>query len=122
MNKNEAKQLGNENSCTAKDLMLVKDALYVLNGKWKIPILAVLLDGTKRFSKIRSKLDGISDHILSKELKELELNSLLEKRKVENNNAEIVVEYVPTEHTYTLLSVVTTLKDWAKLHRKVITS
>jgi len=105
-------------NCTSQDLMAVKDALQVLNGSWKLQILIVLFNGPKRFKEIAKDVEGISDKMLSKELKDLEDN-LLVKRTV-HETFPPKVEYAITEHTKSLSNLITELKTWGMLHRKVI--
>jgi DNA-binding HxlR family transcriptional regulator len=96
----------------------IKDALDVLNGSWKLPILVALYDGPKRFKEITKDVEGISDKMLSKELKELELNHLV-KRTVYDTFPP-TVEYSATEHTATLNDVLGALRKWGLVHRKKI--
>ena len=77
-----------------------------------------LSDGTKRFKQISKEVDGISDKMLSKELKELEINQLV-KRTVYDTFPP-TVEYSVTEHAWTLDKVVKELRDWGLVHRKKI--
>lgn len=107
-----------ESTCTGKDLQAVKDALYLLQGKWKLPILISILGGNHRFKEISRNVEYISDRMLSKELKELEIN-LLVTRKL-HNTFPPSVEYLPTPHTFTLASLVNALKDWGYIHRKKV--
>ena len=107
-----------ENSCSNKDLRAVRDALEVLSGKWKLQILIAILGGTKRFKEIAREIEGISDRMLSKELKELEAHELVE-RKV-HDSFPPVVEYSATLHTHSLDIVIFALKEWGHLHRKKI--
>ncbi|MEO7523918.1 MAG: helix-turn-helix domain-containing protein, partial [Ferruginibacter sp.] len=65
----------NQKECKRTSIRAVKDALEVLSGRWKLPILISLSDGTKRFKEITKDIDGISDKMLSQELKNLEMNS-----------------------------------------------
>ncbi len=112
-----------ENECTPvtcrESNRAIKDALDVLNGSWKLPILASLRDGTKRFKEISREVEGISDKMLSKELKNLEMNHLV-KRTV-HDTFPPTVEYSVTEHTDTLHDVIMALRDWGTIHRKKIT-
>jgi DNA-binding HxlR family transcriptional regulator len=64
------------NECE-KCIMAVKDALEVLHGRWKLPILVSLKFSNKRFKEISKDLNGITDKMLSKELKDLEMNQLI---------------------------------------------
>lgn len=97
----------------------VRDALEVLNGKWKLPILGALhLGDSKRFKEISRELNGITDKVLSKELKELEMNKLIE-RKVYDTFPP-TVEYSITAHGKSLDNVVIELSKWGAVHRKKI--
>lgn len=98
--------------------MAVRDALEVLNGRWKLQILIALLNGAKRFRQIAKEIEGISDRMLSKELKDLEGNKLI-VRKVYDAFPPIV-EYSATKHTETLHPVIYALREWGYFHRKKI--
>ncbi len=100
-----------------RNIMAVYDAMDVLNGKWKISIIAVLCYHHKRrFSDILRDVSGISNKMLSKELKEMEVNSLLKRTVI--NTQPITVEYELTEHGKKLKSVISSLSEWGKEHRK----
>ncbi len=105
--------------CDASTLRAIRDAMETLNGSWKLSILLALKGGTKRFRQIARAVDGISDKMLSKELKDLETN-LLVKRTVYDTFPP-TVEYEITEHADTLQEVMFALTKWGKLHRKKIT-
>lgn len=104
--------------CTSKDLLAVRDALDALSGKWKLQILISLLNGARRFKEIARDIEGISDRMLSKELKELEANQLVERKMYDAFPP--VVEYNTTAHTRSLHTVIYALKEWGYLHRKTI--
>src|ERR1700750_3038466 len=80
-------------------LVPVQDALYVLNGKWKLPVIIALREGNKRFSDIQKQVKGIAAKVLSHELKELELNGFVER--LVYNTTPVSVEYNITEYTDT---------------------
>ena len=101
-----------------KFILSVQDAMYALNGKWKLPILVVLKSGNKRFKEISSQLNGITDKVLSNELKELELNQLV-TRTIHDAFA-VRIEYAITEHGLSLEDVLVSLKSWGDKHRKKI--
>lgn len=103
--------------CTRR-ILPVRDALEVLHGRWKLPILIALTFGTKRFRQIAKEVGGITDKVLSKELKEMEANQLI-KRTVYDTFPP-TVEYVITEHGKTLNKVIEHLGEWGQLHRKKI--
>src|SRR4051812_1246807 len=99
-------------ACTPGDLMAVKDALDALSGSWKLPILIVLFNGARRFKEISKEINGISDKMLSKELKDLEENLLVKRTVYETFPPK--VEYDITDHTRTLKAVMTELMNWGK--------
>lgn len=99
-------------------LLPVQDALEVLNGKWKLPIIVALLFGSKRFREISGEVHGITDKMLSKELRHLQMNQLV-KRTVFDTFPP-TVEYSITEHGRSLQQVIEELKKWGLQHRKKI--
>jgi DNA-binding HxlR family transcriptional regulator len=101
-----------------KFIMAVNDALEVLHGRWKLPILVSLKFGNKRFKEISKEIGGITDKMLSKELKDLELNKLVTRTVYDTFPP--TVEYAITEHGQSLDAVILSLRDWGMVHRKRI--
>lgn len=54
-------------------------AMSLIGGKWKIVIVWKLLRGSLRFAELRRQLGGISEGVLSVQLKELEDDGLIER-------------------------------------------
>lgn len=96
----------------------VQDALYVLNGKWKLPVIIALSEGNKRFGEIQKNVVGIAPKVLSSELKTLELNGFVVRRVY--NEFPVLVEYELTDYSNSLESVITALKDWGLQHKEKI--
>jgi len=101
-----------------KALIPVRDALDILSGKWKLPIIIALSFGNRRFSQLAKQIPGITDKMLSKELRELEMNELV-KRTV-YDAVPVVVEYSMTTYGKTLEKLIEELQAWGMLHRKRI--
>lgn len=102
-----------------KDLMAVQDAMDVLYGKWKISILSsICFYNKRRFSDILNDVKGISNKMLSKELKELETNKLISRTVLDTQ--PITVQYQLTAHGHTLRTIIDSLTSWGKEHRKKI--
>lgn len=96
----------------------IQDTLYVVNGKWKLVILSVLVNGgTKRFGEL-SRESGISPRILSKELQELEMNQLVSRRVCDTK--PVTVEYTATEYAGTLKEVIDAMIRWGQNHKRKI--
>ncbi|HZY35804.1 MAG TPA: helix-turn-helix domain-containing protein [Mucilaginibacter sp.] len=102
----------------AASVMAVKDALYMLNGKWKLPLIVALSNGPMRFNDIQRALDGITPKILSKELRELELNEFIERKVLPT--MPVTVTYELTPYSSSLDRVVSELRDWGLQHRERI--
>lgn len=99
-------------------LLSVRDVLDLLNGKWKIPIIVVLLTGPQRFNELKDEIEGISAKMLSKELKDLEVNELI-KREV-HDTMPVTVEYSITDYGETLEDVIIEMSRWGQEHRNRI--
>lgn len=105
------------NECR-KCMLPVQDALNVLNGKWKLPIIVSLWYGDKRFSEIKREVPDITDRMLSKELKELEQNKLV--KRVVYDCMPVAIEYSLTVYGKSLDTVIEALRLWGTKHRQVI--
>lgn len=102
-----------------KEIMAVHDAMDVLSGKWKISIISsICYYNQRRFSDILIDVNGISNKMLSKELKELEMNKLITRTVLDTQ--PISVQYQLTEYGKTLKTIINDLTDWGIKHRKVI--
>ncbi|MCW3465357.1 winged helix-turn-helix transcriptional regulator [Chitinophaga nivalis] len=101
-----------------KVIMPVRDALDVISGKWKLPIIIAVSSGHKRFRDIERSIPRITSKVLSKELKDLETHKLV-KRTVYDSQP-VSVEYTLTPYADTLNSVIDALHRWGLQHRKKI--
>lgn len=102
-----------------KEIMAVHDAMDVLSGKWKISIISsICYYNERRFSDILNDVQGISNKMLSKELKELEINKLIKRTVLDTQ--PVTVQYNLTEYGRTLQTIIDELADWGIKHRKAI--
>jgi len=112
------KPVFSEVQCSSR-LSAVEDALFVVGGRWTIRVIIAILSGHTRFNDLQRTLSTISARVLSSELKDLELNGLVE-RKVLAHQKPVVVDYVPTEYSRSLREVIAALADWGAKHKKKI--
>ena len=103
-----------------RNLATVRDALYVLSGKWKIPLIIALQAGPARFSDLQRHVEGITPRLLSKELKELEQNDFVIRRVYQDETT--LIEYELTAYSTTLNGVILALQEWGAQHRRHIQS
>ena len=102
----------------SKKLLAVHDTMDVLGGKWKISIISSLGFGKKRYSELLKDVPGISGKMLSRELKDMEMNMLVKRTILEIQ--PIAVQYELTEYCGNLLPIITNLAEWGAEHRKRI--
>jgi DNA-binding HxlR family transcriptional regulator len=92
----------------------VEGALDVIGGKWKGVVLYHLLDGTKRFNELRRSMPGVTQRMLTRQLREMEADGLIHRKVY----AEVPprVEYSLTEKGDSLRAIIVALKDWGETH------
>lgn len=101
-----------------KTMLSIKDALEALEGRWKLLILFSLSEKPKRFKELSREVNGITDKMLSKELKNLEANKLV--RREAHDTFPPTVEYSITPHGLSLEKVLDELHFWGLTHRKKV--
>lgn len=102
--------------CPRQYVLAVNDTLNVISGKWKLPIIGTLLFGKKRFKDLQGNIEKITPRMLSKELKELELNGVV-KRNV-YDTTPVRVEYELSESGKKILEVLDSMIEWGLAHRQ----
>lgn len=94
----------------------VRDALEVLNGKWKLSIIISVAVGNERFTDIQDSIPGITPKVLAKELKDLEQHQLIKRTIIDDYPVRITYHAEP--YAATLNPIIFALKDWGLNHRK----
>jgi len=102
----------------AGSLKNVLDALYVLNGKWKLALILSLVQSSKRFNEIQHAVTGISSKVLANELKDLELNDFITRKVYPTTPVSII--YEASEYSRTLKNVLAELSTWGEQHREKV--
>ncbi|MBV9531109.1 MAG: helix-turn-helix transcriptional regulator [Bradyrhizobium sp.] len=94
----------------------VEATLDLINGKWKGVILFHLQQGTQRFGELRKLMPGITQRMLTKQLRALEDDRLI----IRTVYAEVPprVEYSLSEIGKSLRPVIETLKAWGEKHQQ----
>ena len=92
----------------------VEATLDVIGGKWKSIILYHLLSETMRFNELKRLMPGITQRMLTKQLRELEADNLISRKVYAVVPPK--VEYSMTDYGITLEPVLCALQDWGLKH------
>ncbi len=94
----------------------VATTINLIGNKWKLLIIRDLLGGTKRFGELRKSLTGISQRVLTENLRDLEKDGLV-NRKV---YAEVPpkVEYSLNETGLSLSPIINAMAEWGINYKK----
>ena len=99
-------------------LMLSRDALEVIQGKWRLPIVLALTFGNKRFGEIQRDIGDISPKMLSQELKALEENKIITRTLYDS--MPVTVEYSLTPLGQSMKKMLDEILNWGGHFRKEI--
>ncbi len=88
----------------------IEAAIDVIGGKWKTPILYHLQNDTRRFNELGRLLPGITQRMLTRQLRELESDQIIHRKVF----AEVPpkVEYSITKFGLTLVPVLKEIQVW----------
>lgn len=94
----------------------VEITMGLIENKWKILIIRDLLTGTKRFGELKKSLTGITQKVLTNNLRQLESSGLV-LRKV---YAEVPprVEYSLSDTGWSLKPVLDSMVAWGNQYRE----
>ena len=101
--------------CPSSTILALNDCLTVLNGKWKVPIIGTLLFGPKRFRDLESTIQKITPRMLSKELRELEINHIITRNVYDEKPVRIEYELTPSGQS--LKPILEAMVEWGAQHR-----
>lgn len=95
----------------------VEAAIDIIGGKWKPVILWHIRDGPLRFNEIRLILPNITQGMLTRQLRELEANHVVNRQVF----AEVPprVEYSLTEFGKTVIPILDDLCEWGKTYLEI---
>jgi DNA-binding HxlR family transcriptional regulator len=82
----------------------------VVSGKWKPCIIHVLSNNTMRFNELRRNVPGVTQRMLTRQLRELQENGIVNRHHYPEIPAR--VEYELTEIGHALLPIFAELTSW----------
>lgn len=89
-----------------------RQVLDCIADKWTVLIIRRLADGTLRFAQLRKSVDGISQKVLTKTLRDLERDGIVSRRVYASVPPK--VEYTLTPLGRSLCSLVAGICNWAE--------
>jgi len=96
-------------------------AVYVLGGKWKIRIVFLLYQNKKnRFGELKKVLQTVTQQMLSKQLKELEIDGLINRKVFQVVPPK--VEYSLTDFGTSVIPVLRSLDEWNRRNSRTIST
>ncbi len=96
---------------TVQDPCRISQVLQMIGGRWQGAIIWWLRDGTKRFGELRRHMPGVSQTVLTSQLRQLERDGLIHREQYDE--MPVRVEYSLTELGRSLLPILDSLRDWA---------
>lgn len=114
---NKVSDLKSIKDCSSSYILAVNDTLNVISGKWKMPILASLFFGKKRYGEIQKEVPGINSRMLSKQLRDLEANGVITRTVYDTIPVRIEYELTPSGRAFE--KVVNIMLEWGIEHRKI---
>ena len=88
--------------------------LAVLGGRWKVLILFRLFQGVKRFSQLQRSVKGITQKVLTQQLRELVGDGLVQRQP--RGAIPSPVEYSLTDYGQSVLPLVEGIRLWGRNH------
>lgn len=104
-------------TCQQK-LRISRDALDVIQGKWRLPIVLALTFGNKRFGELQRDIVDISPKMLSQELKMLEENKIVTRTLYDS--MPVTVEYSLTPLGQSMKKLLDEILIWGAHFRKEV--
>jgi DNA-binding HxlR family transcriptional regulator len=104
-------------SCQQK-LRISRDALELIQGKWRLPIVLALTFGNKRFGELQRDIVDISPKMLSQELKMLEENKIVTRTLYDS--MPVTVEYSLTPLGQSMKKLLDEILIWGAHFRKEV--
>jgi len=88
----------------------VEAAIALIDGKWKSVVMFHLMEGTHRFNEIRRKIPGVTQRMLTNQLRELEEDGLVNRKVYAQVPPK--VEYTLSPLGETMGPVLIALRNW----------
>ena len=93
----------------------VETTLTLISDKWKVLILRDLMPGVKRFGELKKSVGGVSQKVLTAQLRQMEENGLLTRTVYPEVPPR--VEYTLTELGRSLKPILDAMEHWGAAYK-----
>lgn len=93
----------------------VETTLMLIGDKWKVLILRDLMTGTKRFGELKKSVTGISQKVLTSNLRDMEENGLVSREVFPEVPPK--VEYTLTDLGRSMQPILDTMAKWGSEYK-----
>ncbi|MFJ3927693.1 winged helix-turn-helix transcriptional regulator [Streptomyces sp. NPDC090022] len=93
----------------------VTAAIAVIDGKWKTTLLWMLESGPQRPGELRRRFEGLSEKVLTQQLREMETDGLVHREVYDERPLKTVYSLTPFGRE--LSQLLAPLSDWG--HRRI---
>lgn len=98
----------------------VEATVDVIGGKWKSTLIFHLLGGPRRFNELRRRLPGVTQRMLTLQLRELERDGLIHREVYREVPPK--VEYSLTEFGQSLEPIIVQMREWGAKYNAEVTA
>lgn len=95
-----------------------EQAMVVFGGKWRVGIVHHLQDGAMRFNQLRALMPGITQKMLTQQLRHLQRYGVIERKQLQRIPPH--VEYSLTPLGKKMLPLLADITEWADLHMPAV--
>ena len=89
-------------------------ALAAVGGKWKMIVLYWLAEEPAHFAALRRKMPGISQKVLTEQLRELRADGLIDRRSAGRASDPVVYSLSP--YGRSLIPLIESVRAWGRSH------
>jgi len=88
----------------------VQATINALSGKWKVQAVWRLSFGPRRFAELRDLLRGVSEKVLTAQLRDLERDGVVRRKAVQSSPPKVTYSLSPSGKT--LIPLLQGMCDW----------
>lgn len=93
----------------------VETTLTLISDKWKVLILRDLLSGTKRFGELKKSIGGVTQKVLTAQLRQMEESGLVERTVYPEVPPRVEYSLTPLGHS--LKPILDAMWDWGEQYK-----